>query len=325
MITVKYISDTPGRMSRFNTKISKDYGFEVDVDLITMPSYHWFRTYERMSKGDNKWNNIQVIEPSKKEADYYAIINHPFIPNIKRFIHPDMDYYEPEKTIVFQIEPQVVRDRSWGDWHYVNPKDYFKVMTIEHFRCFGWWEVDIKYSDLWEPIVKEKCISAVSTGKTYYPGHQHRVDIISSYLRYNRAFDLYGRLQPEHKASKLLRECNYVRELPSRDKREALLPYEYHFCCENSCEKNYFTEKIMDAFICEALPFYWGCPNITDFFPKESMILLDMNDKKKSYEKIESVIKNDEYKNRLPYIRKAKKLIADKYNLFPTLEAVCSQ
>ena len=108
-----------------------------------------------------------------------------------------------------------------------------------------------------------------------------------------------------------------------RKKEEGILPYKYHFCCENSCEKNYFTEKIMDPLLCESLPLYWGCPNINDFIPKESFIWLPFDsDFYKAKDLIDSTIKNNEWESRLPYIRKAKEIILEELNLFPTIESI---
>jgi hypothetical protein len=40
----------------------------------------------------------------------------------------------------------------------------------------------------------------------------------------------------------------------------------FHICVENSKNQNYFTEKIVDAFISKTIPLYYGCPNIEDYF-----------------------------------------------------------
>jgi len=40
----------------------------------------------------------------------------------------------------------------------------------------------------------------------------------------------------------------------------------FHIAIENSQNKNFFTEKIVDAFLSKTIPIYWGCPNIGEFF-----------------------------------------------------------
>lgn len=58
----------------------------------------------------------------------------------------------------------------------------------------------------------------------------------------------------------------------------------YHIAVENSTNKNYFTEKIIDAFLSKTIPVYWGCPNIDQFFNMDGVITFD--DEKEMYEKV---------------------------------------
>jgi hypothetical protein len=46
----------------------------------------------------------------------------------------------------------------------------------------------------------------------------------------------------------------------------------FHIAIENSQNKGYFTEKIIDAFLTKTIPIYWGCPNINDFFNSEGIV-----------------------------------------------------
>lgn len=52
----------------------------------------------------------------------------------------------------------------------------------------------------------------------------------------------------------------------------------YHISVENSKNKNYFTEKIVDAFLTKTIPIYWGCPNIDEFFNKDGIITFNTTD-----------------------------------------------
>jgi hypothetical protein len=49
----------------------------------------------------------------------------------------------------------------------------------------------------------------------------------------------------------------------------------YHIAIENSKNKNYFTEKIVESFLAKTIPLYWGCPNISDFFNSDGYITFD--------------------------------------------------
>lgn len=65
---------------------------------------------------------------------------------------------------------------------------------------------------------------------------------------------------------------------PFADKSEGLAPYRFSVVIENIREQHYFTEKIVDAVLCETVPIYWGCPNIGDFFDTGGMILCQSAD-----------------------------------------------
>ncbi len=46
----------------------------------------------------------------------------------------------------------------------------------------------------------------------------------------------------------------------------------YSICVENSSNKGYFTEKILDAFLSRTIPIYWGCPDISSYFDISGII-----------------------------------------------------
>lgn len=47
----------------------------------------------------------------------------------------------------------------------------------------------------------------------------------------------------------------------------------FHVAIENCRMPDYFTEKIMDCFMTEAVPIYWGCTNIKKYFNPDGMII----------------------------------------------------
>lgn len=62
---------------------------------------------------------------------------------------------------------------------------------------------------------------------------------------------------------------------PFGAKAEGLARFRYSIVVENVREQNCFTEKLIDAVLCQTVPIYWGCPNIGDFFDTTGMILCD--------------------------------------------------
>lgn len=70
---------------------------------------------------------------------------------------------------------------------------------------------------------------------------------------------------------------------------------------ENSKNKNYFTEKIVDAFITKTIPIYWGCPNISEFFDNRGFFTFET--KEEALDIINSLTDNDYY-SRIQYVEK---------------------
>lgn len=62
---------------------------------------------------------------------------------------------------------------------------------------------------------------------------------------------------------------------PFAAKAEGLAPYRYSVVIENVRERNYFTEKLVDAILCQTVPIYWGCPNVADFFDTSGMVICE--------------------------------------------------
>lgn len=59
---------------------------------------------------------------------------------------------------------------------------------------------------------------------------------------------------------------------PFDKKADGLSPYRFSVITENVRNNSYFTEKVVDALLCEAIPIYWGAPNIDQFFDPQGLI-----------------------------------------------------
>ena len=103
------------------------------------------------------------------------------------------------------------------------------------------------------------------------------------------------------------------------DKAETLDPYQCHLTAENHVYPHHLTEKIPDAFLGYTVPFYHGCPNAADYFPRESFIPIDLNDFDYTVDLIRSALANKEYNDRFPYFIEARRRVLEEYNLFALL------
>ena len=90
-------------------------------------------------------------------------------------------------------------------------------------------------------------------------------------------------------------------------KAEGIDAYRYHIAVENHIGPHHWTEKLSDAFLGFALPFYVGCSNAADYFPEDSFIALDIRDTQAAVARIRKAVADNEYERRLPAIIEARR------------------
>lgn len=103
------------------------------------------------------------------------------------------------------------------------------------------------------------------------------------------------------------------------DKAESLDRYRYHLAIENHWGPHHITEKLTDAYLGGALPFYFGAPNAADYFPVESFIPIDARKPEESIAIIKQAIADNEYEKRQAALAEAKRRVLNEHNLFAVL------
>jgi len=92
---------------------------------------------------------------------------------------------------------------------------------------------------------------------------------------------------------------------PIESKLAALQDYRFSIAMENVREDYYYTEKIIDCFLTETVPIYWGCPSISSVFDSRGIITFE------SLAELERVLADlsvERYLEILPYAKKNKEL-----------------
>ena len=56
------------------------------------------------------------------------------------------------------------------------------------------------------------------------------------------------------------------------NKKDGHLPFRFSVIIENSRSDGYFTEKLIDAILCDSIPIYWGDPSIGNYFNLDGFI-----------------------------------------------------
>lgn len=257
-----------------------------------------------------QWKNYRMVWTDRAEdIDYYVIVNKP----------PPGAYYDPKKTIVFQMEPWVYDEnkpwgvKTWGEWAEPDENKFMHVHSHKKYLNNVQWMNTIPDKLVESHREQKNRVISILSDKNFDEGHIKRIEFIrymeSVYIDF---VDVYGR-QNYH---------NFMNYKGTVENDNKYMNYKYCISVENNSEYNYATEKIWEPILCECLCFYWGCPNIRDYIDDRAYVLLDMNDFEKSSQIIKQAIEEDWWTERIDIIRKEKAKILDELAFFPTLDRI---
>jgi len=171
------------------------------------------------------------------------------------------------KITAMVVEPSVIHARHLR-WLRLTYQRFFRVMTyhqtlLDHIPN----GLFLPYGTTWVPdydevtLEKTRHMSLIASGKRDHEGHQLRHRLVQHVQQAQLDVDILGR--------------GYA---PFDRKSEGLARYRFSVVIENVREPNYFSEKLVDAILCETVPIYWGCPNIADFINTKGMVICDTQD-----------------------------------------------
>lgn len=278
----------PGYYSRLLPGTSRVWGkcrFTFDLDCR---EYDWLVVYHDIPEEGHWVHELPLHCPRENTI---LITNEPSSITVY-----GTDYLRQYGTVITFQEPWVishpnVRRRAPGlVWFYGFCADDASYLTYDEIAA--------------EQPAKTKLISTMCSSRTgKVTLHTKRLDFSNQLKEDLPELEVFGHG---------LRRVN--------DKAEALRPYKYHVVVENHVAPHHLTEKLPDAFLAHNLPFYHGAPNATDYFPRESFIPIDINDYAATLDIIRSTMANNEYEDRLPYIKKAREIALNEMNLFSILD-----
>jgi GR25 family glycosyltransferase involved in LPS biosynthesis len=258
-------------------------------------------------------NSIELVYDNEN-IDYYVIINMP--------TYDTAEFYDPSKTIIFQMEPWVYDNtknwgvKTWGEWAIPDPNKFMKVFRhIDHLNNVQWQVPPPEQITGDEKINK---VISILSGKKHDEGHKKRVDFLKHIENVLQNVDMkmdvdnihvYGRENYHDLKS-------YVGET---DNKRELVRYKYCFSCENNSEKNYATEKIWEPILFECLCFYWGCPNLEDHIDPRAFVRLPLDNFDECVSIIRQAIEEDWWSQRIDIIKKEKQKILNELGFFSRL------
>jgi len=106
------------------------------------------------------------------------------------------------------------------------------------------------------------------------------------------------------------------------DSKNPLFESQFHICIENSQQKNFFTEKLIDCLVTKTIPIFWGCENIEKFFDINGFFIAkDVKD----IVKICNSLDENTYQDKLKFIEKNFELSQKYITIIDRLEIVIKE
>lgn len=253
--------------------------------------------FRQTPRGKGIWGNYEFLTDTEDFCEYVITCN--YSPN------PVSVHTYKENVWSIQQEPPNEYFSAWHDVDSVYSRVYTpdsKKTDSRYIHSHGAipWFVGKTYDELVTiPVPKKtKSLSFITSDKSIFKGHKKRLAFLEE-IQGKVTFDLFGR------------GFNEI-----VNKWDALAPYKYSLAIENYSGPNYWSEKIADCFLAYSLPIYYGCENISQYFPKESYISIDIEDPNISL-RIQNILDGNEWEKRLDAIKYARNLILHTYQFFP--------
>ncbi len=285
---------------------------------LTTTSADW--PLQRQTPGESGvWGNCQfLINQEVESCDCWVVYDD--LPECQETTCP------PQNTILITAEPPSVKSyarnftRQFGT--IVTCNRQIRAPRVIYSQSSLPWHVgrrsrahqNISFSKNYDELAamqsfeKKRLISVITSDKKFTRGHRQRLELVNRLKQHFGAqLDVFGR---------------GINEI--EDKWDAIAGYRYHIALENCSYPDYWTEKLSDAYLAGALPIYFGCPNVKEYFPERSVIPIS-SDFSQAAAVIEKTLKEDPYQDLVPEIMQARRLVLDTYNLFPRLHALINQ
>ena len=132
-----------------------------------------------------------------------------------------------------------------------------------YFFPFGISWLDKKYIDDIDNIEKKFEVSFLCGAKQRIEGHHLRHRLFERGNEIHIPKQWYYTLEDYQYNEGNHTIIQYENQPPGSEKKK-LWNSMFSICVENSSNRGYHTEKIIDAFLSKTIPIYWGCPNLEE-------------------------------------------------------------
>ncbi len=216
------------------------------------------------------------------------------------------------QNIYIQVEPTAIYESMWKfnirQFLIQNWKKYSKILTFDEdvlnacpnavrYVYGTTWIKPHEYTSI-STVKKQFKVSSITGVKGFTPGHQFRTHV------YNRQKEIPI---PHVCFKSRVGNLPTIENNPTLGESKAPLfeTFQFSLVIENSRQKNYFTEKLVDCLLMKTIPIYYGCPNIGEYFDTSGWIILDSENVDTAFAKL-STLTPDWYKKHIVTIESNK-------------------
>jgi hypothetical protein len=170
--------------------------------------------------------------------------------------------------------------------------------------------VDYFLNTKFEKTKKINIIVSALNNKMYGNTYNHRIAFVETIIKQKLPIEIYGRLW---------RPNGEWLKGPFEKKLDVIKDFEFSVGIENSCEKNYISEKFFDSFMTNTVPIYYGCPNVTEIYDEDSFIAVDITNPDKYIPLLEDILAKRSYMDYLDKLIAMKKKYLRENNLYTVI------
>lgn len=284
------------------------------------PTFSRERFLARFPNRDGIWGQCRFLfEPDERNYDWLVVYDDlTCLPNGERFsLRSEELACSAAHTLLVTAEPSSVKTyaTSFTD-QFATVLTSQEPWALPHFdavysQCGLVWFYGDDYQQIRDnpPLNKTGIVSTVCSNKQQRHTLHHLRYTFTQKLRSSLPeLDVFGR---------------GVR--PIERKSEALDPYRYHLAIENHICPHHWTEKLADSFLGLTLPFYFGCPNVFDYFPEGSVVPIDIRNYDEALDTIRRTIRDQLWEKNLSAIQEARRRVLEEYHLFAVVERMIAK
>tara|TARA_R110000822_G_scaffold7114_2_gene29355 strand:- start:594 stop:1496 length:903 start_codon:yes stop_codon:yes gene_type:complete len=265
------------------------------INIVGAPSWYVHEYPDGSIRGSmSNPEGFQAVY-DKKDGNHISFFVNDAIRNSKEYESEiKIAYISENRAILNSLPAQrnnyIFLENNHDDFDYVATYDDFliqnmpeKSLVVPYNTTFIWPE------ERQQIYNKTRLYSYVTSTKSYTKQQQFRVNLLKKFKvsQSKKSPDLFGRghnPMPESRLGKYL----------------SLKDYAFSINIENMIQDNYFSEKIIDCFLCGTIPIYFGARKINDFFNPRGILTFD-NESDLDY--IIDNISLDLYQDRIEAVR----------------------